>query len=290
MRGPRDPVSTHPEGFGPMRRSPEYSSASTLPALPVDLRRAIGADAPWEAVTLGYSGTAIFRVTSAAGDARYLKIGEQATAAEVMAEAARLEWLAGRVPVPQVLHVSEAEGRAFLLTSAVPGHVLCDPQVTRDLPRLVRLLAEGMRMLHGLDAATCPFDARLDVKVAAAQERVMRGEVDEHDFDDIRHGRTAESLFAELIATRPASEDLVFTHGDYCLPNILIDAERDAITGFIDLGRAGVADRYQDLALAARSLTYNFGGEWVPLLFDTYGLDTVDHAKIAYYQLLDEFF
>jgi len=290
MRNPRDPVGTHPEGFGPMRRSPEYSSATTLPGLPTHLRDAIGADAVWEAVTLGYSGTSIFRVTSVAGDARYLKIGEQTAATEVMAEAARLEWLAGRLPVPEVLHASEAEGRAFLLTSAVPGHVLCDPHVTRDLPRLVRLLAEGMRVLHALDSSGCPFDARLDVKIAAARERVVRGEVDEDDFDAIRHGRTAESLFAELVAMRSATEDLVFTHGDYCLPNVLIDAERDEITGFIDVGRAGVADRYQDIALAARSLTYNFGGEWVPLLFDSYGLSTVDHAKIAYYQLLDEFF
>src|SRR3712207_8939854 len=34
-----------------------------------------------------------------------------------------------------------------------------------------------------------------------------------------RQGRTAHELFETLLRTRPASEDLVLTHGDYCLPN-----------------------------------------------------------------------
>lgn len=88
--------------------------------------------------------------------------------------------------------------------------------------------------------------------------------------------------------TRPATEDLVFTHGDYCLPNVVING--DAVSGFIDLGLAGVADRYQDLALGARSLTYNFGLEWVPLFFETYGIVQPAQARIDFYKLLDEFF
>lgn len=273
-----------------MQQEPEYRAVPVIPAIPPALRDVIAGEAVWESVALGFSGTAIFRIISETGETRYLKIANRAASAEIMAEAARLQWLAGQLPVPQVLHFSEMEGRAFLLMSTIPGYVTCDPRVAGDLPRVVRLLAAGMRTLHALNQSGCPFDARLDVKIAAACERMARGEVDDDDFDDVRHGRTANSLFGELIATRPAAEDLVFTHGDYCLPNILIHAEQNVIAGFIDLGRAGIADRYQDIALAARSLAYNFGSQWVPLLFEAYGLDPVDHAKIAYYQLLDEFF
>ncbi len=62
------------------------------------------------------------------------------------------------------------------------------------------------------------------------------------------------------------------------------------LSGFIDLGRVGIADRYQDLELAVRSLPLNFGPSWEPLLWEAYGLKEVDVAKIEFYQLLDEFF
>jgi len=62
------------------------------------------------------------------------------------------------------------------------------------------------------------------------------------------------------------------------------------VSGFVDCGNAGIADPYQDLALCARSVAHNLGEEWVPVLFARYGLDHVDERKVAYYQLLDEFF
>ena len=100
---------------------------------------------------------------------------------------------------------------------------------------------------------------------------------------------SAETLFKHLLANQPQDEELVFTHGDYCLPNIFLDPQLRRVNGFIDWGRAGIADRYQDLALAARSLTYNVGPGWEPLLWQAYGLTTVEEEKIAFYQLLDEF-
>jgi aminoglycoside phosphotransferase len=56
-------------------------------------------------------------------------------------------------------------------------------------------------------------------------------------------------LLAELRGRRPASEDLVVTHGDLTLGNILAVG---AISGIIDLDRTVAADRYQDLALMDR--------------------------------------
>lgn len=125
-------------------------------------------------------------------------------------------------------------------------------------------------------------------QVKEAADRTAKGLVDENEIDDIGQGRTAQDLLAELFRTKPATEDLVFTHGDYCLPNVII--HRGSISGFVDWGRAGIADRYQDLALAVRSLTYNFGAEWMPLLFREYGIERPDRDKVEFYMLMDEFF
>jgi aminoglycoside 3'-phosphotransferase-2 len=91
-----------------------------------------------------------------------------------------------------------------------------------------------------------------------------------------------------LFSTRPAHEDLVVAHGDACLPNFL--ARDGQLTGLIDCGRLGVADRYQDLALAARSISRNYGRAFIPAFFSAYGVDQPDEQKLAWYALLDEFF
>ena len=93
----------------------------------------------------------------------------------------------------------------------------------------------------------------------------------------------------------------MFTHGDYCFPNVILressgeqgfptDGPGLALSGFVDCGRAGVADPYQDLALCARSVVRNLGAEWVPVFFAEYGLSVVDQERIDFYTLLDEFF
>lgn len=74
-------------------------------------------------------------------------------------------------------------------------------------------------------------------------------------------------------------------------------AENGQITGYIDLGKAGVADRWQDIALCYRSLKQNFGGKFgaknrdfsPDALFDKLDIKK-DLEKLRYYILLDELF
>lgn len=91
----------------------------------------------------------------------------------------------------------------------------------------------------------------------------------------------------------PTDEDLVFTHGDFCLPNIILDRGTNGdvrIAGLVDCGRAGIADRYQDIALAVRSIVYNFGDIWVAPFLESYGLPQPHEEKLRFFTLLDEFF
>jgi aminoglycoside phosphotransferase len=174
--------------------------------------------------------------------------------------------------------------------SAVPGvdaATLAENEAL-NTAALVRLLAIGLRQIHAVPVADCPFDHRLAHELAQAKLRTERGLVDEEDFDIERQGRAATSLLEELLATAPTAEDLVLTHGDYCLPNIMVKDQQ--ISGFIDLGLAGVGDRYRDLALVRRSLIRNCGIEWVQPFFEAYGLPQPDEDKLAFYQLLDEFY
>jgi aminoglycoside phosphotransferase len=259
-----------------------------LRSIPAALQAQIR-DAIIEENTEGMSGASVFRLERQGQPDQFLKVGERHPEDDLSGELSRLLWLHGRLPVPEVLYWGEQGAIQYLLMSAIPGLPSYDDSLSDQLPTLMRLYARGLRQIHSLPIENCPFDMRLDMTMAQAGQNLQAGRVDVEDFDPQRQGRTAQSLFRELLATRPDDEDLVFTHGDYCTPNLLIDPDAMTVSGFIDWGRAGVADRYTDLALAARSIDYNFGAEWIPPFFEAYGIDP-DPAKLAFYQLLDEFF
>jgi aminoglycoside phosphotransferase len=268
------------------------ADAPLLETLPVWFRRLL-LGGLWHDVTSGYSGDTVFRIEWTERPPCYLKVASQPERREELrAEHERLAWLRRRLPVPKVEAFDADEAHSYLLISQVPGTMACDAIWEQDISTLVRLLAEGLRLIHAVDIAACPFDERLERKLTLAEQRVRAGLVDESDFDAERLGIRASDLFTQLVASRPVAEDLVFTHGDYCLPNVFIERQglSTRIGGFVDWGRAGVADRYTDLALAVRSLAYNFGTGHESLLWDACGLDAPDLAKIEFYQLLDEFF
>ncbi len=156
---------------------------------------------------------------------------------------------------------------------------------------MLEVLAENLKQLHALEIVDCPFNQTLEIKMVQAKFRVLENLVDETDFDVVRLGKTAQEVFRELLETCPAIEDLVFTHGDYCLPNILI--HNLELAGFVDLGRAGIADRYQDLALITRSLESDLNPQfngWSKYFLEQYGIAKPEDSKLEFYRLLDEFF
>jgi aminoglycoside 3'-phosphotransferase II len=239
-----------------------------------------------EPVRVGKSAASVFRVRGPAGTL-FLKTCAVTEDAGLYAEVERLRWLAERVPVPEVVSFAKDDDREYLLVTSLPG--VSGMEAGRESPAVVTTgLAQALRMLHSQTVAGCPFDQTVTAQIERARQRVASRLVDEADFDEERIGRTARELLAEVDAARPKDEACAVTHGDPCLPNVIFDEARFA--GFIDCGRAGVADPYQDLALAARSISSNLGREWVAVFFRQYGLRDPDARKLAFYRLLDEFF
>jgi kanamycin kinase/aminoglycoside 3'-phosphotransferase-2 len=241
----------------------------------------------WEQITIGHSDATTFLLKGSTYN-QYLKIQPNNSVENLYHEKEKLEWLQGKLSIPEVLYYDKDEVNEYLLITEIKGINASDKSYEANLSYLMELLALGLKTLHSLSIESCPFNQKLDVKIEEAKRRVENGLVDEEDFDEVRKGLKARELFEELISKKPINEDLVFTHGDYCLPNIIID--KGKVSGFIDLGRAGVSDRYQDLALAIRSITYNFGKDYIPFFLKEYGVKELDESKIFYYQLMDEFF
>ncbi len=255
-------------------------------SLPPNLAEAVSGRV-WRQNNVGLSSARIYRLEAANKNSLYLKIDSRDSNNSLSFEKRKLEWLENRLPVPKVLLLAEDGTNEYLLLSEITGVEASDDSLKINIPKTIGELTNGLKMIHNLPIAGCPFDARLERKIEQARERMINGLVAEDDFDEERLGRSAEDLFQELIATAPAAEDLVFTHGDYCLPNVIFKDGK--LSGFLDWGNAGVADKHQDLALLSRSVRYNFGEECEKSVFEIYGIE-LDLKKIRFYQLLDEFF
>jgi aminoglycoside 3'-phosphotransferase-1 len=257
--------------------------------LPIDLSPALDGY-EWERDAVGESGGAVYRLHGKANaPALFLKYGKGGPADDIGDEMARLRWLGAWLPVPEVVHFTRTPDEAWLLMTAMPGESAYRMLQARPGERsaVAGALARFLRRLHAIPADACPFDSSHAYRLAQARARIDAGEVDEEDFDDERAGWTAEQVWDAMQALLPLAPDPVVTHGDYSLDNLLIaDSE---VSGCIDVGRAGIADRYQDLAIA-----WNCLGEFGALLqehfLEQYGLSEVDRSKLQFHLLLDELF
>ncbi len=204
-------------------------------------------------------------------------------------EADRLLWLASYgFPVPEVVEVGEADGLSWLVTTAVPGVPAGGPWRAAERAAVLDAVADLARALHAVPAAECPFDRTLAVTLPRCRVAVELGTVDLDDLDERHAGWSGADLLAELDALPAPAEDVVVCHGDLGLDNVLIDPRTLTVSGVLDAGRLGRADRWLDLAVVLRDLTEELGVAPEGFL-RRYGVSAVDEERYRYYRLMDEF-
>ena len=214
-------------------------------------------------------------------------------------ESLMMDWLKNRISVPEIICNITESGKNYLLMSKINGKMSCDDEFMKNPKQLVFVLADAIKTLWNVDISDCPIKNDLSTVLKAAEYRVEHGLVDVDDAEPetfCKGGfKDPQQLLGWLYDNRP-EEDFVLSHGDFCLPNIFIND--DGFSGFVDIGRMGVADRYQDIALCYRSLKHNFSGKFggksyggfdEKMFFDALGVEP-DFEKIRYYILLDELF
>ena len=231
---------------------------------------------------------------------RVLKVQEDNE--EARNEYRMLQYLRGRLPVPEVYAYETVEGKSYLLMSKCGGEMSCARTYMERPEVLCRLLAEGLRKLWSVDITDCPSDQRLSHKLVQAAYNVEHGLVDMDNVQPDTFGENGFKSPADLLQwlqENKPEEEPVLSHGDYCLPNLF--GEGESMTGYIDLGRAGIADKWCDIALCYRSLSDNYSGKYARsggnifprhddlALFRELGIEP-DWEKIRYYILLDELF
>ena len=178
-----------------------------------------------------------------------------------------LKWIDGRLPVPDPIKYLKIRDIEYLITSSIEGTPVYKLPIERR-DEGIRVLTEALKLIHTLDHYGCPRISTIEDKIRQAKRKADRSE---------KKGILAKLEEFDL------SENLIFTHGDYCLPNILV-TEKGELGGVIDWDYGGLADQYVDFVSCIWSINYNFGeGDWVNQFLDAYGVE-LDWERFEFFR------
>lgn len=223
----------------------------------------------------------------------YLKMTDnryKGTTYDVEREKDMIRWLEGKLLVPKVLHFEQYEVWNNLLMSKVDGVLCSEEYETEQNPeKIIRLYVECIKLFQSIDISDCPFNNNIDNRLVELDYLLNSNlaDIDCENWEEDTPFKDPRELYDFLKMKKP-KEELVFSHGDLGDNNILLNNGK--ISGIIDLGRSGKADKWYDIAFCVRSIREDIGEEkYVKLFFDLLSIEP-DWEKIKYYILLDELF
>ena len=175
----------------------------------------------------------------------------------------------------EVLDYRTENGRDWMLTVRVPGEDCTHTNYISNPERLCDLTATLLRELHSVDTANCPIPNHTASYLALAEQNHRIGRYDASLFPDNWGYASADDAWQVIQNEGHLLENDTLLHGDYCLPNIMLNDWR--FSGFIDLGNGGVGDRHVDLFWGAWSLFFNLKTDrYRDRFFDAYGRDAIN--------------
>lgn len=269
----------------------QYFDRSILPCLP-DTMKALLHKKNFEMDSIGMSHSNIFNFEND------LVLKAERKSEISNGEYQMMNWLKGKLPVPKVVDLYSDSTNNYLLMTKLNGRMASDLAPIENGETIAELLAKGLKKLWKVHIEDCPRVINLDYKLELALNRVENNLVDIANTEPETFGADGFAnpmeLYTYLQVNRP-EEEKVLIHGDYCLPNIFF--ENGEVSGYLDLGFCGVGDKWQDIALAVRSMKHNLAEtgkiEHYPSAYRTFfeklGI-TPNEEKIRYYILLDELF
>ncbi len=201
----------------------------------------------------------------------YLKSAEKNT---LRREAEMTEYFSKKGLSPKVVsYISDKKD--WLVTERAEGEDCTNSLYLSEPKRLAELMGERLRALHSLDASDCPVKDRVGEYIALAEKNYRADNFDKSSFPDSFGYKSAEEAYKVFSEGKRLLKSDTLIHGDYCLPNIILDNWRFSF--FIDVGNGGIGDRHIDLFWGCWTLWFNLRtNEYKNIFLDAYGRDAIN--------------
>ena len=197
-------------------------------------------------------------------------------------ESIALDYLQGKISVPEKIFYEKYNGKSYILTKEVRGTMLCDDYFEEHPLEGIDIIVEAFNALYNIDYSDCIIDETIDTKIKEIESRFSSIKNEDIDEKVLNRFHNKDMILKYLKGNKP-KQIIGFTHGDMSLPNIF--ALDGHFSGLIDVGNAGLSDIYFDLVICEMSIERNYGKEYIDTFYEKLGIEK-DEFKSDYYRIL----
>lgn len=174
--------------------------------------------------------------------------------------------------------------RDYMITARLKGDNGISKKYLSDPGRLSEVFGQSLRLLHEVDPSDCPIKDRMNELTQMAGNNFFL-QTHLNDIAEYIGISQVDTSLAEIIAASGILKNDVLIHGDYCLPNIMLNNWE--FEGFIDVADGGVGDRHYDLVWGLWTLNRNLkSSKYGHRFLDAYGRDCIDNDRLRICGLL----
>lgn len=225
---------------------------------------------------IGHSNTNVYEVETVKGEKAILKIQHLSNRNDLSEEYKRIKWLQKKFLVPKLYYYKESNNVKYLLMQKLDGISAhkCDAFAFK--------IGQSLKQFHNISIDGCEFKQNcVEVlkKNALDNIEIIYPQVKE-SYPDM----TKQDLINFLEENVP--KDKVLVHGDYSLPNVLIDEEGNI--GVIDLGDVSISSKYFDFFYIKKSFIRNRKQEKLADFFNGYGIDELNEKYMKWVEIVDK--
>lgn len=226
--------------------------------------------------TIGFSASDVFILKLKNGEEAVLKTQTLSSRNNLKDEYERIKWLQGKANVPKIYYYKEVNNTKYLLMEKKNGLPIYK---TNDFGYKIGKI---LKDFHNIDIKDCPF---IQNSIEELYNKTINN-IDiilpqiKEDYPDM----SKEDIILFLKENIP--QDKVLVHGDYSLPNILID-EQNTIS-LIDLGEVSISSKYFDFFYLKKSLIRNKKIEELDSILNGYGIDKLDENYMKWISIVDK--
>lgn len=225
---------------------------------------------------LGYSVSNVFKIKLRKSNKfAILKMQTLSSRITLEQEFKKLKWLEWREDIPKVYYWNKVKDKMYLLMEFKEGNPSC------DCSDIGFRLGEKLKSFHSIDIEKCEFvNNTVDVLLNNCIERI---DSVMPQLNKIMPRFNKEEVITFLKINKPTDDVLV--HGDFSLPNILIDGDKMNLIDFRDLS---ISTKYYDLYYAIKSFERNNKENEVRDFLKAYGIDKIEDRYMKWMEIIDK--